>query len=47
MLYEKQKKDETVKIVLIKTDKNVKKIELPYCCCKIIIEKNIYYDMLI
>lgn len=47
MLYEKQKKDETVKIILIKIDKNVKKIELPYCCCKIIIEKNIYYDMLI
>ena len=47
MLYEKQKKDETVKIVLIKTDRNVKKLELPYCCCKMIIEKNIYYDMLI
>lgn len=42
LLYE-GKQNETVKIVLIKTDRNVKKIELPYCCCKMIIEKNIYY----
>jgi len=43
MMYNKEKKDETIKIVLIKTDRNVKKIELPYCCCKMIIEKNIYF----
>jgi len=43
LLYE-GKQNETVKIVLIKTDRNVKKIELPYCCCKMIIEKNIYFS---
>jgi hypothetical protein len=45
MPYNKEeKRDETIKIVLIKTDRNVKKIELPYCCCKMIIEKNIYFS---
>ena len=44
LLYENEKRDETVKIVLIKTDRNVKKIELPYCCCKMIIEKNYFSD---
>ena len=44
LLYENEKIDETLKIVLIKTDRNVKKIELPYCCCKIFIEKNIYFS---
>jgi hypothetical protein len=43
ILYNKEIRDETIKIVLIKTDRNVKKIELPYCCCKMIIEKNIYF----
>jgi hypothetical protein len=41
-----EKSEETIKIALIKTNKNVKNINLPYCCCKMIIEKKIYYDMI-
>jgi hypothetical protein len=46
LLYESEgKQNETIKIVLIKTDRNVKLPSLPYCCCKMIIEKNIYYEV--
>ena len=46
MMYENENDDETLKIVLVKTIKDVKKIELPYCCCKMIIEKDLYFEIM-
>jgi hypothetical protein len=44
MMYENED-EKTFKIVLIKTTKEVKKIELPFCCCKMIIEKDLYFEI--
>lgn len=45
MMYDDENPEETFKIVLVKTIKDVKKIELPYCCCKMIIERNVYFEV--
>jgi len=45
MMYDDENPEETFKIVLVKTTKDVKKIELPYCCCKMIIERNVYFEV--
>lgn len=45
MMYDENEDEKTFKIVLIKTTKEVKKIELPFCCCKMIIEKDLYFEI--
>ena len=45
MMYDEDEDEKTFKIVLIKTTKEVKKIELPFCCCKMIIEKDLYFEI--
>jgi len=38
-------RDETIKVILIKLDNDVPDIQLPFCCCKIMVDKILNYDI--
>jgi hypothetical protein len=37
--------DETLKVILTKIEQDIPDLKLPFCCCKLIIEKILYYNI--